>query len=94
MQAAKKVSKFTGIDPELTTRLKYMIASVEGNTDKAFIGSFVQNMLSRDSFALREHLKKIAPDVDTTFHYQCENCDFENEKMAVPITISFFWPGV
>jgi hypothetical protein len=94
LQAAKKISKFTGVDPELTTRLKYMIASVEGNEDKTFIGQFVQNMLSRDSLALREYLKKITPDVDTTFHYQCGNCEFENQKMVVPITVSFFWPGV
>lgn len=94
LKAAKKLSKFTGVDPELTTRLRQMIVAIDGNTDSAEIFKFSQNMLSRDSLALREFLKKITPEVDTSFHYQCENCGHENHKMAVPITVSFFWPGV
>jgi hypothetical protein len=93
LKAAKKVSKFTGVDPELTTRLKYMIASVDGNTDKTMIAEFAKNMLSRDSLALREYLKKVTPDIDTTFAFDCNSCDYENLKMAVPITVQFFWPG-
>lgn len=93
LKAAKKVSKFTGIDPELTTRLKYMITSVDGDSNQAMIAEFAKNMLSRDSLALREFLKKVTPDIDTTFTFDCSNCEFENAKMAVPITIQFFWPG-
>lgn len=93
LKAAKKVSKFTGVDPELTTRLKYMISAVDGDTDKIMIAEFAKNMLSRDSFALREYLKKVTPDIDTTFAFDCNNCDYENLKMAVPITVQFFWPG-
>jgi hypothetical protein len=94
LKAAKKISKFTGIDPELTTRLKSIIAAVDGNNDAGHISTIVDNMLSRDSLALREYLKTITPEIDTTFHYQCGNCEHSNEKMAVPITVSFFWPGV
>lgn len=94
LKAAKKMSKLTGVDPELTTRLRQMIVAIDGNTDPAEIFKYSQNMLSRDSLALREYLKKITPEIDTSFHYQCENCGHENHKMAVPITVSFFWPGV
>lgn len=94
LKAAKKMSRFTGVDPELTTRLRQMIIAIDGNTDSAEIFKFSQNMLSRDSFALREHLKKITPDISTIFHYVCGNCGNENQKMALPITVSFFWPGV
>ena len=94
LKAAKKLSKLTGVDPELTTRLRQMMVAIDGNTDPAEIYKFSQNMLSRDSLALREYLKSITPEIDTTFHYQCENCEHENHKMAVPITVSFFWPGV
>jgi hypothetical protein len=94
LKASKKMSKLTGVDPELTTRLRQMIVAIDGETDQAEIFKFSQNMLSRDSLALREFLKKITPDVDTTFHYECDNCGHTNHKMAVPITVSFFWPGV
>lgn len=94
LKASKKMSKLTGVDPELTTRLRQMIVAIDGNTDAADIFKFSQSMLSRDSLALREYLKTITPEIDTTFHYECESCGHENHKMAVPITVSFFWPGV
>ena len=94
LKAAKKLSKLTGVDPELTTRLRQMIVAIDGNTDPAEIFKFSQNMLSRDSLALREYLKTITPEIDTTFHYECDSCGHTNHKMAVPITVSFFWPGV
>ena len=90
----KKFSRITGVDPELTTRLKNVIVGVDGVTDKSAISNFVDNMLSRDSLALRNHLKEITPDIDTTFEFVCPSCDYVNEKMAMPITVQFFWPGV
>ena len=94
LKAAKKLSKLTGVDPELTTRLRQMIVAIDGNEDKAEIAKFSQNMLSRDSFALREYLKEITPEIDTVFHHECGNCGHEVPKMAMPITVQFFWPGV
>ena len=94
LKAAKKVSKMTGIDPELTTRLRQMIVAINGDEDKAEIHKLSQNMLSRDSLALREYLKSITPDIDTVFHFECGNCGHEIPKMAMPITVQFFWPGV
>ncbi|CAB4143710.1 hypothetical protein UFOVP450_205 [uncultured Caudovirales phage] len=94
LKAAKKMSKLTGVDPELTTRLRQMIVAIDGNEDKAEIHKLSQNMLSRDSLALREYLKSITPDIETVFHYECGNCGHEVPKMAMPITVQFFWPGV
>ena len=48
----------------LTTRFRYMILSVDGNTDKSNINKFIQNMLAVDSRAFREYINKISPDVD------------------------------
>ena len=93
LKASKKLSKLTGVDPELTTRLRQMIVAIDGNEDKAEIAKFSQNMLSRDSLALREYLKKITPEIDTVFHHECGNCGHEVPKMAMPITVQFFWPG-
>ena len=95
-EEVKKNSKFTkliGVDTELSTRLKFLIKSVEGNEDQTAINKFVDNMLSRDSLALRNFLKDITPDIDTTFEFACPSCDYVQEKMAMPITVGFFWVG-
>ena len=93
IKASKKLSKITGVNSELTTRLKHVIHSVNGNEDRAFINNYVDNMLSRDSLALRTYLKEVTPDVDTTFEFTCPHCGHEVEKMALPIGVGFFWPG-
>ncbi len=94
VKSLKKLTKIVGVDPELTTRLKHIIVAVDGDDAKSTINKTVDTMLSRDSLALRQFLKQVTPDVDTTFSYTCPNCDHEIEKMAMPIGVGFFWPGV
>jgi len=94
VKAYKKLSKIIGVDPELTTRLKQLIVSFNGSTDVKEISKMVDSMLSRDSLALRTYLKEITPDIDTTFSFTCPHCDFVQEKMALPINVSFFWPSL
>ena len=94
VKANKKLSKIIGVDPELTTRLKQLIVSYNGVTDIREISKMVDNMLSRDSLALRTYLKEITPDIDTTFSFTCPHCDFVQEKMALPINVNFFWPSL
>ena len=74
---------------EITTRLKYTIVSVEGNSDKNEIKNFVENyLLASDSRALRTYIKEISPDVDLSFTTN------DGEEAIIPITISFFWPDI
>jgi hypothetical protein len=91
-----KQAALTGINNELTTRLKRIVVSVNGSTDPSLISQTVDNMLSRDSLALRQFLKAMTPDLDTSFSFACNNpgCDYKVEKMQLPITTQFFWPGV
>ena len=91
-----KTKALTGVDSELTTRLKRVIVSVDGDTTKGKINETVDNMLSRDSLALRQYLKAMTPELDTSFTFKCGNreCGYEAEKMQLPITTQFFWPGV
>jgi hypothetical protein len=85
LEGYKKINK--DIVPELTTRLKFMIQSVNGSTDSKDIRDFVDNhLLARDSRALREYIKKTQPDVD--LFVQLEDGEF----IDVPINLSFFWP--
>jgi len=88
LEGLKKINK--DASPELTTRLKYTITSVEGIRDKKDVRNFVDNyLLAQDSRALREYIKEIQPDVDLTFFPS--NGD---DRVNIPIGISFFWPDL
>jgi uncharacterized protein with ParB-like and HNH nuclease domain len=88
LKGLKKIDKNT--NPEATTRLKYMIQSVEGDNDRKSVRDFVENyLLARDARALRENILKTQPDVDLTFFPQ--NGD---DRVNIPIGINFFWPDV
>jgi len=83
----KKINKNSST--ELSTRLKYMITSINGNRDSKDIRDFVDVMLARDSRALREYIKEVQPDVDLTFFPIGSD-----EKVTIPIGLSFFWPDI
>ena len=73
--------------PELTTRLKQMILSINGDTDRKTVRDFVDNyFLARDSRAFREHIKNTQPDVNLNVTLD------SGEEVAIPIGLSFFWP--
>jgi hypothetical protein len=73
--------------PELTTRLKQMILSINGDTDRKAVRDFVDNyFLARDSRAFREHIKNTQPDVNLNVTLD------SGEEVAIPIGLSFFWP--
>ena len=81
----KKINKNSS--PELSTRLKYIITSVNGSDDTKDIRNFVDNfLLARDSRALREHIRETQPDVDLNVVLG------SGEEVKVPIGLNFFWP--
>jgi hypothetical protein len=88
LEGLKKINKDSS--PELSTRLKYIITSVEGKTEKADIRNFVDNyLLAKDSRALREYLKELQPDVDMTYFPSDGGSGFN-----IPVGVSFFWPDL
>jgi hypothetical protein len=83
----------SGIDRELTTRLKNVITAVDGERGRATINNFVDNELfAMDSRALRAHIKEISPDVDMTFTF-ISDATGEAKEIDIPMDVSFFWPG-
>jgi hypothetical protein len=83
----------SGIDRELTTRLKNVITAVDGERGRATINNFVDNELfAMDSRALRAHIKDISPDVDMTFTF-ISDATGEAKEIDIPMDVSFFWPG-
>ena len=82
--------KKIGQSAEITTRMKHSIVSVNGESEKPAINSIVDNMLSRDSLALREEMARVAPDIDLSQEIEMEG---EMVKVDIPMTINFFWPS-
>jgi hypothetical protein len=87
LEGLKKINKDQS--PELTTRLKFVITSVEGNREERTIRNFVDNhLLARDSRALREYIKQVQPDIDLRYTLD------SGEEVAIPIGLTFFWPDL
>lgn len=87
LEGLKKLGR--ELSPELSTRLKYIITSVNGNSDTKTIRDFVDtSFLAKDSRALREYISKTQPDVDLKFITD------SGQEAAIPITLSFFWPDL
>lgn len=94
-QELKAVAKLTkASSPEITTRLKYSIKSIDGESDRFKVKAFVDEQLTaRDSLALRNFIREITPDLDMTFDFTCEECGYTG-KLPVPMGVNFFWPSL
>jgi len=76
---------------EVTTRLKYLITSVEGKRDQKDIREFIDTyLIAKDARALREYYGKVSPDVNMVFKPEDE--DYTGEGINVPVSLNFFWP--
>ena len=90
IEALEKISD--GISYEMTTRFKHLILSIDGDSKKSSVTSFVDNeFLSRDALSFRKYLNSITPDVNMTTTIKGK--DGIEREVAVPITARFFWPG-
>jgi len=77
---------------ELTTRLKTMILSVDGESEFKVINHFVDNELfAVDSKALRAYINEVVPDMDLTYEFISEETG-ERREMLLPMDVGFFWP--
>ena len=76
---------------EATTRLKHILTSINGSTDRNDIREFVDfGLLARDARALREEYTRVAPDINLSFEYTDENG--VEQEATLPIGVTFFWP--
>jgi hypothetical protein len=75
--------------PDITTRLKYTILSIDGDEERKSVREFVDNyLLARDAKALRNYVREIQPDVDLTFFPEGSQT-----RIDIPIGLGFFWPN-
>jgi hypothetical protein len=85
--------KKANLSAEVTTRLKQTIVAVNGNREKSAVRDFVDNyLLATDTRAFREHVRKIAPDLDLTFTFVGSD-GYTQEGVDVPLNLSFFYPS-
>jgi hypothetical protein len=86
----KAMNKVGSSSREITTRLRNLIISVDGNKEQGTINAFVDNMLSRDSLSLRREVARITPDIELQ---QTVDIDGDDVEVALPMSANFFWPS-
>ena len=89
LESLKKIG--LQVEPEATTRLRFIVAEVDGSTDSKLIRETVDNMLVADTRALREFYKSVTPDVKFDTTYTCQGCD-TTSALPFSIGLNFFWP--
>ena len=89
VKGLKKINKNNS--SETTTRMKYVITSINGDREKKTIREYVDNqLLAMDSRALRNYISDFQPNIDLQFDYEDNNGDFT--RVDIPIGLNFFWP--
>ena len=86
LEQAQKV----GYNSDVSTRLRHTIIEVDGDNKVETISSLSQNMLARDSRALRSYIQEISPDIDMTSEIKIGG---ETVSVSIPLTVTFFWPS-
>ena len=76
-----------GYDAGISTRLRYMITEVDGDSSQEMITSYTQNMLARDSAAFRKHVQEITPDIELTQEIEIGG---DTVSVSIPLTVEFF----
>jgi len=77
--------------PELSTRMKYLVTSVNGDTSKSTIRDFVDNhFLARHAKAFRKYVKDITPGIELKFDFKSET--YTEEGIDLPLDSTFFYP--
>ena len=78
-------------EKNVTRLLSNIMVSINGNRTAQAINYVVQNIPSIDARHLRTVYRAVNPNVDMTQHFECSECDYEQD-MEVPLTADFFWP--
>jgi hypothetical protein len=89
IKGLKKINP--NVTTDITTRLKHVIISINGNSEQKSIRDFIDNfLLAPDARALREYYSQIQPDIEMKYYPEDEN--YTGEGIMVPISLNFFWP--
>lgn len=88
-----KKHNLNSVENEISIRLSYVITNWNGETSRSKIYKYVsEELLSRDSFALRDYLAEINPGINTDVYFECNNCGY-SANISLPMDVNFFWPS-
>jgi plasmid maintenance system killer protein len=91
IKGLQKINKTA--QPDVTTRLKHMITSINGSSEQKDIRAFVDNyLLAQDARELRKAYMEVNPDLNLVFKY--EDSEGREEEVSMPIGLNFFWPDL
>ena len=89
LKGLRKINK--NASNELSTRLKHIILSIDGDYESKTIRNFVDTeFLAKDARELRNYIKEIHPSVDLSYDY--EDARGNITKIDIPVGVNFFWP--
>jgi hypothetical protein len=89
LKGLKKINGFG----EITTRLKQSIIAINDNRERKAVRDFVDNfLLASDARALRDHMRKVTPDLDLSFTFVGSD-GYTQEGVDLPLGVSFFYPN-
>ena len=86
----KKITK-SQITNASTIRMKYIVKSIDGNSDQMFISNYIDSMPVKDSRFLRKMINELEPGIVMSQLVTCPACGAENME-DIPIRANFFWP--
>jgi len=75
----------------LTTQLKTILVSINGNTERSYVNSFVEACTAIDSRFIRSTYQSCVPNIELREEYVCGECE-ASTTIDVPFTTDFFWP--
>ena len=88
LKGLKKINKTE--DPSVSTRMKQMILSVNGDSERKTVREFVDTyFLASDARAFRKHISEHQPDVNLSTQIELND---GMEDVDIPINVTFFWP--
>jgi len=74
-----------------TLKLKSHIVSINDNTDRTYIGKFIDAMPAMDALTIRRKILDVSPDVDMDYEFKTKDGYKFNAQLSVGI--DFFFPS-
>jgi hypothetical protein len=74
-----------------TLKLKSHVVSIDGKTDRTYIGKFIDAMPALDALTIRRKIIDVSPDVDMEYEFKAK--DGYKFKAQLSVGIDFFFPS-
>ena len=91
--ASEAARKRNRPEQTITNQIRTMVVSVNGDDNPQAVDYLIENIPSMDARHLRACYRDVAPNIDLTQYFSCEECG-HSQDMEVPLTADFFWPNL